>query len=95
MTLRGLADTAGRLTGTVAATGQLVSDTTGTTYSYDPAGNLLGNSDGDAFVYDDYGRTTTATAGGVVATGTTRSHSVGAALPGAEKEEVKMMGQPY
>ena len=45
-----------------------MSDSTGTTYSYDDAGNLLGTSDGDVYVYDDYGRATSITAGGATET---------------------------
>ena len=50
---------------TVDATGQLVSDTAGTTYSYDAAGNLTATSAGEAYVYDDFGRATEITIEGV------------------------------
>ena len=50
---------------TVDATGQLVSDTAGTTYSYDEAGNLTATSAGEAYVYDDFGRATEITIDGI------------------------------
>ena len=53
---------------TVDATGQLVSDTDGTTYTYDAAGNLTGTSAGDSYTYDDYGRVTSVTAGATTQT---------------------------
>ena len=45
-----------------------MSDSNGTTYTYDQTGNLTATSDGDTYVWDDYGRLTTANTNGVTQT---------------------------